>query len=297
MVEELSNVVAGARPRFLTRGGDTEGPVWHPEGFLTFVHFRVGDLLRWDPDGRVSVVRSDTGGGNGCTLDRQGRLVMCEGENRRVTRAEHDGSITTIAQRWQGRLLNRPNDVICRSDGTIYFTDPAAWVPRDQREMDFSGVFRVTPDGETLLATDGCEYPNGLAFSPDESVLYVAITRRDEGCFGEVERGELCGHRRIRAFDVAADGSLGNNRMFADMSSVGVGGPDGLKVDTDGRVYCTGAGGIWVFAPSGVRIGVIPVPEAPRNMAFGGEDFDTLYVTAGESVYSIATRIRGIGAF
>jgi gluconolactonase len=253
--------------------------------------------MRWDPNGGVSVVREHTGEGNGCTLDRQGRLVMCEAANRRMTRMAADGSITPIAERWQDRRLNRPNDVVCRSDGSIYFTDPELNVPREQRELGFAGVFRIAPDGPLHVATDACEYPNGLAFSPDESILYVAISRLDERCLREAERHEVCAHRRIRAFDVAADGTLSNNRIFADMSSAEPGVPDGMKVDTGGRVYCTGSGGIWVLDPAGTRLGIIRVPEVPRNLAFGGPDLRTLYITAGDSVYSLETKVQGIGAY
>ena len=130
------------------------------------------------------------------------------------------------------------------------------------------------------MATDGCEYPNGLALSPDESILYVAISRLDERCFQEEERGDVCTHRQIQAFDVAGDGSVSGNRIFQDMSSAEPGVPDGMKVDTQGRVFCTGSGGIWVVDPSGSRLGGIRVPEVPRNLAFGGTEFSTPYITA-----------------
>jgi gluconolactonase len=297
MSEALSTILESTTPTLVAAGGATEGPLWHPAGYLTYVRHRESLLMRWDPSGGVSVVREHTGEGNGCTLDRQGRLVMCEGANRRMTRMAADGSITPIAERWQDRRLNRPNDVVCRSDGSIYFTDPELNVPREQRELGFAGVFRIAPDGPLHVATDACEYPNGLAFSPDESILYVAISRLDERCLREAERHEVCAHRRIRAFDVAADGTLSNNRIFADMSSAEPGVPDGMKVDTAGRVYCTGSGGIWVLDPAGTRLGIIRVPEVPRNLAFGGPDLRTLYITAGDSVYSLETKVQGIGAY
>jgi gluconolactonase len=243
-------------------------------------------------------VRENTGEGNGCTLDRQGRLIMCEGaDHRRVTRMAADGTVTAIAERWQGKRFNKPNDVVCRSDGTIFFTDPGLRVPAELREIKFSGVFRIDPAGHLHLATDECEYPNGLAFSPDESVLYVAISRLDQRCFQEAERGEVCNHRRIRAFDVAPDGSLSNNRVFCDMSSAAPGVPDGMKVDTTGRVFCVGSGGIWVIAPSGEVIGILRMPEVVRNLAFGGADFRTLYVTTRGALAKIEVKTPGIGAF
>ena len=298
MADDLSSILRSNEATLLVRGGDSEGPCWHPEGYLTFARFRMNQLIRWDPTTKEdSVIRENTGYGNGCTLDLQGRLIMCEGDARRVTRMERDGSITVVADNWQGKRFNKPNDVVCRSDGSIYFTDPVGEsVPVDQRELGFAGVFRVTPAGELQIATDECEYPNGLAFSPDESVLYVAITRRDLDCIAEVRRGEVCPHRLLRAFDVAADGSLSNNRVFASMSTPEKGNPDGVAVDTDGRVYCTGAGGVWVFDPAGNVLGIIRLPEGPRNLAFGGPNLSTLYVTAGDALYSMETKVRGIGS-
>ena len=294
--DRLSEILESPEHTLLASGyGNTEGPLWHPRGHLTFVDFASSRLLRWENAGGVSTVREQTGEGNGCTFDRQGRLIMCEGADHRcVTRMDADGTVTTIADRWQGKRFHRPNDVVCRSDGSIYFTDPSLRVPLEQREYDFAGVFRISPEGNLDVATDGCEYPNGLAFSPDESVLYVAISRASEGCFEEEAQGEVCPHRKIRAFDVAADGSLSNNRVFANMASAEQGVPDGMKVDTLGRVFCTGSGGIWVFDPDGTRLGVIRGPEVPRNMAFGGPDFRTVYTTPGDSLYSFRVKTPGI---
>ncbi len=295
MPDDLSSVLDSEEHTLLASGqGRTEGPLWHPGGFLTFVDLEGSRLLRWDTDGSLSVAREDTGEGNGCTLDRQGRILMCEAERKRVTRQEADGTITTIAGSFEGKLLNRPNDVICRSDGTIFFTDPDGRIPPEEREIGFGGVFRISPDGDLNLGTDECEYPNGLALSPDESVLYVAISRLDERCFGEEERGEVCTHRRVRAFDVAADGTLSNNRVFCDMSSAEPGVPDGMKVDSQGRVFCTGSGGVWVIDPSGERVGIIRGPEVPRNVAFGGSDLCTLFTTPGDSLYSVRVKVPGI---
>ena len=299
MSENLSSILDATEPTLLTTGwGRTEGPLWHAGGYVTFVDLEGSRLLRWDPNGVVTVVREHTGEGNGCTLDRRGRLVMCEGaDHRRMTRMDVDGTITTLAERWQGKRFNKPNDVVCRSDGSIFFTDPELRLPPEQREIGFSGVFRLDPAGHLHLATDACEYPNGLAFSPDESVLYVAISRLDERCFREAERGEVCTHRRIRAFDVAPDGSLSNNRVFCDMSSADPGVPDGIKVDTQGRVFCVGSGGIWVLDPSGDVIGIVRMPEVVRNLGFGGPDFRTLYLTPGGSLSALKVKTPGIGAF
>lgn len=297
MPDGLSEIVGPAEPVLVAPGGATEGPLWHADGYLTYVRHRESMLMRLDPGQEARPIRHDTGEGNGCTLDRQGRLVMCEGFNRQITRMDSSGSVTTIADRWQGKRLNRPNDIVCRKDGSIYFTDPELNVPPENRELGFAGVFRIAPDGGLHVGTDECEYPNGLAFSPDESVLYVAISRLNDGCVGEGERGEVCTHRRIRAFDVAADGTLSNNRVFCDMSSAEPGVPDGMKVDTEGRVFCTGSGGIWVITPQGEQLGIIRVPEVPRNLAFGGPNLSTMYITAGDSVYSLETKVRGIPAY
>ena len=295
MNSDLSAVLDGTPERLATGFIFTEGPLWHPDGFLYFVDIPKNQLLRWVPGRQAEVVRENTNEGNGLTFDLQGRLIMCEGGNRRVSRTEPDGTIKLLADRWQGKRLNRPNDVVGRSDGTIYFTDPQGRVPHEQRELGFSGVYRVPPDGQVHLATDECEYPNGLAFSPDESILYVAISRLDERCLEEEERNEVCTHRRIRAFDVAPDGTLGNNRIFADMSSAEPGVPDGLKVDTAGRVFCTGNGGTCVFDAEGRHLGTIRTEEVPANCAFGGSDRRTLFLTARTSLYSVRVRDPGVG--
>jgi gluconolactonase len=168
MPENLSNILDVTELTVLTTGwGRTEGPLWHAEGYVTFVDLAGSRLLRWDPNGKVTVVREDTGEGNGCTLDRQGRLIMCEGaDHRRITRMDADGTITTLAERWQGKRLNKPNDVVCRSDGSIFFTDPELRLPPAQREIGFSGVFRIDPQGHLHLATRECEYPMGWRFLP-----------------------------------------------------------------------------------------------------------------------------------
>lgn len=301
MPDNLSSIVESTQPTLLATDPDwrTEGPLWHRGGYITFVDLGKGQLLRWGPGGKVATVRTNTGEGNGCTFDRQGNLLMCEGaDHRRITRMQPHGVLLTAVDRYQGKRFNKPNDVVCRSsDGSIYFTDPELRVPKAQRELGFSGVFRIAPEGEVQLATNECEYPNGLAFSPDESVLYVAISRLDERCFQEEEHKQACNHRKIRAFDVAANGALSNNRVLCDMSSAESGVPDGMKVDAQGRLFCTGSGGIWIISPQGQRLGVIKVPEVPRNLAFGGADFRTLYITAGKSLYSLPLKSPGTAPF
>jgi gluconolactonase len=264
--------------RLATGFGFTEGPLWHPDGFYYFVDIRQSTLHRLIPGKAPDLVRANTGEGNGTTFDLQGRLVLCEGGNRRVSRTAADGRLEILMDRHEGKRLNRPNDVVCRADGSLYFTDPGLRVPLADRELPHAGVYRIAPDGTTALVAD-CEYPNGLAFSPDERVLYVANTRWTQ---------------YIHALELDAGGALVRRRIFADMSSDETDGvPDGMKVDIEGRVYCTGPGGTWVFAPDGGRLGIIRTPEVPANLAFGGPDLRTLFFTARTSVYTMRVKVPG----
>ncbi|WP_256868172.1 SMP-30/gluconolactonase/LRE family protein [Candidatus Entotheonella palauensis] len=294
MNSELTNVVESAEAERLATGFVfTEGPLWHPDGYWLFVDVRASLIYRLSTGGQPEVIREHSGGSNGMTFDLQGRRLICEGDNRQVTRPEPDGTYTPLAQRLGDKRINRPNDIVTRSDGSIYFTDPAGRLPQAERELDFSGVHRIAPDGTLSNATSETEYPNGLAFSPDERVLYVAITRRDDGCIAEKERGEVCTHQFIRAFDVAPDGTLSNNRIFAEMFSASDGVPDGMKVDVEGRVYCTGSEGCWVFDASGNHLGMIRLPEIPANCAWGGPDHRTMLFTARTSVYTLRMKTPG----
>lgn len=279
----LSEILeTGAAERLATGFVFTEGPLWHPNGFYYFVDVRASRFYRLRPGSRPELLRENTGEGNGTTFDPQGRLVMCEGGNRRLTRWPADGSFSSseiLVDRFEGRRLNRPNDVVCRSDGSIYFTDPGLRVPLAEREQETAAVYRVKPDGSVSKIAD-FEYPNGLAFSPDERILYVANTR-----FAMY----------IHAIELDGDGNMARRRIFADMSSDEKEGvPDGMKVDTEGRVYCTGPGGTWVFASDGSRLGVIRTPEVPANLCFGGPDMKTLFFTARTSVYSLRVKIPGL---
>jgi gluconolactonase len=279
MPDALAGILeAGKAERLATGFVFTEGPLWHPEGFYYFVDVRTSRLYRITPGRAAELLREKTGGGNGATFDLQGRLVLCEGENRRVTRVTAGGVAEVLVDRYEGKRLNRPNDVVCKSDGSLYFTDPGLRVPLAERELTYAGVYRVSPDGTTTLVAD-CEYPNGLAFSPDERVLYVANTRWTA---------------YIHAIELDAGGGPIRRRIFADMSSDETDGvPDGLKVDVEGRVYCTGPGGTWVFAPDGARLGIIRTPEVPANLAFGGPDLRTLFFTARTSVYTRRVKVPG----
>jgi gluconolactonase len=265
--------------RLATGFGFTEGPLWHPDGFYYFVDIRANTLHRITPGKPPEIVRENTGEGNGTTFDLQGRLVMCEGAHRRVTRMSPDGRIEALVDRYEGKRLNRPNDVVCKSDGSVWFTDPSLRVPFAEREMPYAGVYRITADGVTTLMAD-CEYPNGLAFSPDERMLYVANTRWAQ---------------YIHAFELDASGRVLRRRIFAEMPSDDDknGVPDGMKVDVEGRVYCTGPGGTWVFTPDGKRLGIIQTPEVPANLCFGGPDLRTLFFTARTSVYTLRVNVPG----
>lgn len=279
MADPLSAILdATPAQRLATGFVFTEGPLWHPDGFYYFVDVRASMLYRLAPGGAPEVVREKTGGGNGTTFDLQGRLVLCEGDNRRVTRRGADGRFEVLMDRFEGKRLNRPNDVVCRSDGSIYFTDPGLRVPLAEREVPHAGVYRIAPDGAVSLIAD-FEYPNGLAFSPDERRLYVANTRWAQ---------------YIHLLELDDRGQMVRRRIFADMSSDETDGvPDGMKVDVEGRVYCTGPGGTWVFAPDGTRLGIIRTPEVPANLAFGGPDLRTLFFTARTSVYSMRANVPG----
>ena len=279
MSDALSDIlVTREAARLATGFGFTEGPLWHPDGHYYFVDIRASVLYRLTPGQRAEVVRSDTGEGNGTTWDLAGRLVLCEGGNRRVTRMGADGRIDVLMDRFEGNRLNRPNDVVCRSDGSIYFTDPGLRVPLAQRELPYAAVYRIAPDGGVTMLAD-FEYPNGLAFSPDERLLYVANTRWAQ---------------YIHVLELDDAGAMRRRRIFADMSSDEADGvPDGMKVDVEGRVFCTGPGGTWVFAPNGTRLGIIRTPEVPANLCFGGPDLRTLFLTARTSVYSLRVKTPG----
>jgi gluconolactonase len=279
MTDALSAILETASAERLATGfGFTEGPLWHPDGFYYFVDIRRSTLHRLAPGQEPEVVRANTGEGNGTTFDLQGRLILCEGGNRRLSRTDAGGRIDILVDRYEGKRLNRPNDVVCRSDGSLYFTDPGLRVPLAERELPHAGVYRIAPDGSTALVAD-CEYPNGLAFSPDERVLYVANTRWAQ---------------YIHALELDPSGAVVRRRIFADMSSDETDGvPDGMKVDVEGRVYCTGPGGTWVFGPDGRRLGIIRTPEVPANLAFGGPDLRTLFFTARTSIYALRVRTPG----
>jgi gluconolactonase len=262
---------------------NVEGPLWWKEG--GYLLFRGTDNRRWKyaPGQPLSVFKENTNAANGITRDMQGRLVACEAATRRIVREEHDGSITVLASGFQGRPFNRPNDIVVKSDGAIYFTDPwTAAEPPGENDLTFAGVFRISPDRGTLtLLVDDFLRPNGIAFSPDESVLYVNDSAR----------------RHIRAFDVAPNGTLARqtNRVFADLGGPESGVPDGMKVDAAGNVFCGGAGGLYVLDPKGKKLGRIVHGFAnTANVAFGGDDWKTVYFCTRTSLGSFRVKIAGV---
>lgn len=261
--------------------GPAEGPLWWQEGgYLLFNDIGNNRRLRWTPADGVALVLEPTNRANGLTRDPSGRLLACEHEPRRVTRAEPDGSLTVIANSYRGRRLNRPNDVIVSSKGDIYFTDPG--FPAPGLDLDVNGVYHITPDlGTITLIVWDFTRPNGLALSPDESILYINDTRR----------------RHIRAFDLEANGMplLASDRVFCDLGGERPGNPDGMKVDAAGNVYCGGAGGIWVIDPAGRPLGIIDHGQAgTTNVAFGGGDWQTLFFTTRHTLGSVPLRTPGL---
>jgi gluconolactonase len=274
----------------------TEGPVWSPEGALLFSSPNTNVIYRWHPSGRVTVFRAKSGytgfdigryaqpGSNGLTFDAQGRLTLCQHGNRRVIRVEPHGNITVLADAFDGRRLNSPNDLVYRSDGTLFFTDPPFGLPDvfddADKELPFSGVYAVR-DGRINLLTDELEGPNGLAFSPDERYLYVGNW--------DPER------KVVMRYELGPDDQVIEASVLFDMTGAeGEDAIDGLEVDQAGNVYACGPGGIWVVSPDGEHLGTLRLPEAPHNLAWGDQDRRTLYVTALTSVYRIRLRLPGI---
>ncbi len=271
----------GATPERIATGFRfTEGPVWiAEEKKLLFSDIPADRIIAITTDGRVATYRKSSGNSNGLTRDEKGRLIACEHGNRRLTRTDQDGTIEILADTFHGKKLNSPNDVVVKSDGAIYFTDPAYGIELEHQEQPVQGVYHLSPDGPELsLVADDFARPNGLAFSPDEKKLYIDDSQR----------------RHIRVFDVEPDGTLSGGSVFCDMNVSDPGSPDGMKVDVAGHVYCTGAGGVWVFDSDGKHLGTLMTPEKPSNCAWGNEDWRTLFITAGTSVYKVRVNTPGI---
>jgi gluconolactonase len=273
----------------------TEGPVWVPDGYLLFSDPNANTIYRWAPEGQVSVFRTKSGyagvdigdygqpGSNGITLDADGRVTINEHGNRRVVRIEKTGAVTVLADRFEGKRLNSPNDLVYRSDGTLYFTDPPFGLPKafddPRKELPFSGVFSLR-DGTLRLEAKDLTGPNGLAFSPDERFLYV-------GNWDEKRKVVL-------RYPVGDDGRLGPGTVFYDMTAApGEDALDGIKVDVRGNLYVSGPGGLWILSPDGKHLGTIVGPEHPHNLAWG-DDGRSLYLTAQTGLYRLRLNVPGI---
>jgi gluconolactonase len=286
--------------------GFTEGPLWvRRDGSLLFSDLPNNAIMQWTQDGKVMVFRKPVFAGpypkgaqigsNGLTLDPEGLLISAEHGNRRIARTEvvrnrepvYDGPVTVLADRYQGKRLNSPNDVVSKRNGDIYFTDPAGLyrnypegvAGEPKQELDFNGLYRITAAGKLELLARDVPYPNGLAFSPDEKKLYVSNTRPE---------------KKWMVYDVKPDGDIANGRVFLDMTKEpGEGVPDGMKVDEEGNLYATGPGGVLVISPKGKHLGTIQLAEIPSNCAFGDADGQTLFITARTSVYRIRLKVPG----
>jgi gluconolactonase len=282
--------------------GFIEGPLWHPDGYLLFSDIPGDAIHRWDDKQGISTFRSPSGKANGLAWDRAGRLLACEHVRSAITRTEPDGSVEVIASHWNGKELNSPNDLAVAGDGCVWFTDPhpagrtAAWGTERDAELDFCGVYRLDPEsGDVRLVTDRLVFPNGVCFSPDGRVLYVNDT---------IEM-------TINAFDVGDDGAVANERLLirqgapsklvdgrivpADDNDAGYdfGAPDGMKCDERGNIWCTGPGGVWIIAPEGERLAVVETPEFAANLAWGGVEGTTLFITASSALMRLETMVRG----
>jgi gluconolactonase len=276
----------------------TEGPVWTKDGALLFSSPNTNTIYRWTPDGAMGVFRTKSGytgtdigrfgqpGSNGLAFDPQGRLTLCQHGNRRVLRVEPHGNTTVLADRYQGRRLNSPNDLVYSSTGVLYFTDPPFGLPDGYddpaRELAFSGVFAVR-DGEVELVTDALRGPNGIALSPDERWLYV----------GDWDPQ----HKAVIRYPLDSSGRpTAVGELLCDLTdAAGDDAIDGLKVDADGRLYVCGPGGIWVISPDGKRLGLLQLPEPAHNLAWGGPERRDLYVTALTGVYRLPLAVTGAG--
>ncbi|WZO96414.1 SMP-30/gluconolactonase/LRE family protein [Isosphaeraceae bacterium EP7] len=259
----------------------TEGPLWRPDGSLLFQDLKAERTYRVAPDGVVSVLREQTGAANGQAYAPDGRIVFCEQNGRRVSTMLPDGTdVRTLAEEWSGKRLNSPNDVVCHTDGSVYFTDPPYGVKPEDRSIPFQGVYRIGPDGQPVLLADDFEKPNGLAFSPDEATLYVCDT----------------GRYHVRSFALKPDGTLreGSGAIFCTLDPGEAGGPDGMKVDRAGRVYVAVALGIWVYEADGTLIGILGTPSRPSNLNWCGPDFRSLAITMGDTVLKVRLKVEGV---
>ena len=250
-----------------------EGPVWHKSGYLLFSDIPPAKIYKWSDKKGVEIWNSDSGNSNGLTFNKNGNLVACEHGNRRVSITKADGSVISI-DKWEGKRFNSPNDCAIRSDGMIFFTDPDYGLKdKSQREIPFNGVYRVMPGEQPVLLVKDFNKPNGIAFSPDEKLLYIADSADS----------------LVRVFDVEKNGTLSNGKVFAKVPH-----PDGIKVDMVGNLYSTSSTGVEIFDPNGKQIASIKVPENPTNCGFGNRDNQTLFITARRGLYMVKLKNAGV---
>jgi sugar lactone lactonase YvrE len=279
----------------------TEGPLWNPNEGLIFSDIYQDKIYRWSEEKQIGVLLDTVQYPNGLAYDRTGRLLICDQKQRRIVRLGRDDTLTVVADRYEGKSLNCPNDLVVRKDGTIYFTDPWwSFPPNAQQELPFQAVFHLSPEGRLSVGASDFDLPNGIALSPDEKTLYVGDTRR----------------AKLYALDIAPDGSLSGQRLLAELkSSSEKGAVDGMKTDELGNIWSTGPGGVWVLDKDGKHLGTIRLPppalrtiatvppkknnfpNVPANLAWGGNDYRTLYLTAPGAVYRLRTRVRGKAAY
>ncbi len=286
-METIKSLFISTKPELLVTGFVfTEGPLWHPDGILYVsdvdaqVHYRV----RLEQKVIAEVIRDGSGGANGAVFDKDGSLVICEQDARRVVRYEPDGSITVLVDKYGDKRLNRSNDIILHPDGSLYFTDPDKKGLEDSdKELGFAGIFKINVDGDLVLLANDMNHPNGLGFSADGKTLYVSNSRPDP---------------HLHAYSVDSSGMLNNSRIVEEMPYGNLGElsgvPDGLKLDVEGNIYVTGPGGIWIWDKYEQFLGVIELPELPANIGWGGTDNCTMFVTARTSVYTFKMATPGI---
>ncbi len=282
MATELRDLVPDQTINTIAEGFEfTEGPVWHPDGYLLFSDIPAATIYRYVPGSDPEPYLTPSGNSNGLTFDRQGRLLACEHGGRRVSRMGAAGGMETLADQYDGKRLNSPNDIVVHSSGAVFFTDPPYGIDPDPGEQGFNGVYQLDTDGSVTLLNRDMDRPNGLALSLDESILYVDDSRK----------------RHVLAYPLTDDLGVGEPTVILDMNVEVPGGPDGMKLDDQGNLYVTGPGGLWVATPEGEHLGTIEFPQAPANLCFGGPDYKTIFVTARTGLYSIAVNAAGTAVF
>ena len=256
----------------------TEGPAWDGKGGLLFSDIPADTIYKVDEAGEVSTFLKPSGKSNGLMFDTDGTLIACRHWERDVARVTTDGAVTVLASTYGGKTLNSPNDCVIADDGAIYFTDPHYGLEGRPKEQDIEAVYRLAPDGTVTRVVDEMTRPNGIFISPDGETLYVADSQ----------------DKKIRAYTLQDDGSATDGRDLISVASEQPGTADGMTLDTDGNLYCTGSGGVWVISPEGQHLGTIEVPEVPANCTFGGAERNVLYITARASLYRIRLNATGL---